>query len=264
MAGPTSVPAFIGVTMPVVFVHGVPETAAIWEPLRHELARTDVVRLSPPGFGAAVPDGFGATADDYLRWLVAELEAIDGPIDLVGHDWGGCHVQRVAATRPDLIRSWCNDVAGCTDPDYVWHDLAQTWQTPGAGEAAIGQMFGGPAEDLAAGLVAAGMTTAAAEATANADGAEMGRCILALYRSATDLPAFDWGTGLPPEQRRPGLVINATEDQYVGGPEFAHRAAERFDAREVVLDGLGHWWMMQDPKRGAAALNDFYTELDNR
>ncbi len=93
---------------------------------------------------------------------------------MAGHDWGGCHVQRVAATRPDLIRSWCNDVAGCTDPDYVWHDLAQTWQTPGAGEAAIGQMFGGPAEDLAAELVAAGMTTAAAEATANADGAEMG------------------------------------------------------------------------------------------
>ncbi|WP_409494251.1 alpha/beta fold hydrolase [Amycolatopsis sp. cmx-11-12] len=249
--------------MPVVFVHGVPETAAIWGPLRGELARTDVITLSPPGFGAAVPDDFGATSDEYLRWLIAELELIDGSIDLVGHDWGGNHVQRVAATRPDLIRSWCNDVAGASDPAYVWHDLAQVWQTPGAGEAAIQQMFGAPFDEQVANLVALGMTTEAAKATAKA-GPEMGKCILALYRSAVDLSAIDWGTGLSTEERRPGLVINATEDQFVGGPEFAHRAAERFGATEAVLDGLGHWWMMQDPTRGAAALNAFYADLDNR
>jgi hypothetical protein len=25
-----------------------------------------------------------------------------------------------------------------------------------------------------------------------------------------------------------------------------------------VLDGLGHWWMLQDPARGAAALTRFW------
>ena len=54
----------------LVLVHGNPETAAIWDPLRAELGRDDVVALSPPGFGAPVPDGFGATSDDYLAWLV--------------------------------------------------------------------------------------------------------------------------------------------------------------------------------------------------
>ncbi len=44
---------------------------------------------------------------------------------------------RLACERPDLIRSWCVDVAGCFAPDYVWHDLARVWQTPGAGEEAI-------------------------------------------------------------------------------------------------------------------------------
>ena len=29
-----------------------------------------------------------ATMAGYHAWLVAELEATDGPIDLVGHDWG--------------------------------------------------------------------------------------------------------------------------------------------------------------------------------
>jgi hypothetical protein len=29
-----------------------------------------------------------------------------------------------------------------------------------------------------------------------------------------------------------------------------------------VLEGLGHWWMVQDPARGAAALTHFWDSLD--
>src|SRR3954447_11410608 len=79
----------------VVFVNGNPETAGIWSPLIAELGRADVVSLAPPGFGAPVPDGFGATADEYLAWLTTELEAIGEPVDLVGHDWGAMHSLRV-------------------------------------------------------------------------------------------------------------------------------------------------------------------------
>jgi pimeloyl-ACP methyl ester carboxylesterase len=122
--------------MPAVFVHGNPETAAIWDELFTHLARKDAVALSPPGFGVPVPPQFDATADAYLHWLAGELERIGGAVDLVGHDWGGAHVLRLAMARPDLIRSWVSDIAGCFEPDYVWHDMAQTWQTPGAGEDA--------------------------------------------------------------------------------------------------------------------------------
>lgn len=249
--------------MPLVLVHGVPETAAIWHPLIRHLGRDDVITLSPPGFGAPVPEGFGATAADYSGWLAGELERIEGPIDLVGHDWGGGHVQRVAALRPDLIRSWCSDIAGTADPEYVWHDLAQLWQAPGAGEATVAAMFGAPLEEQAAGLVELGMTAEAAEASAKAGGPETGACILALYRSALPPAGVDWGLELERAERRPGLVISATEDAFVGGPELAHRSAVRFGAREAVLDGLGHWWMLQDPKQGAAVLNDFHASLDN-
>ena len=78
--------------MSVVLVHGNPETDAIWDPLRTELARDDVIALSPPGFGAPLPENFDVTSDGYLHWLALELEKLDGPIDLVGHDWGGGHV----------------------------------------------------------------------------------------------------------------------------------------------------------------------------
>jgi pimeloyl-ACP methyl ester carboxylesterase len=247
--------------MTLVLVHGNPEVAAIWDPLRAELGRDDVVALSPPGFGAPVPEGFGATSDDYRDWLIGELEGIDGPIDLVGHDWGGGHVQRVAAARPDLLRSWVTDIAGAADPAYVWHDMAQVWQTPGNGEAAVAMMAGLSVEERAAAYVAVGMTPDAARACAEAAGEEMGRCILALYRSAAQPAMTQWGQQLEAAERRPALVIIATDDPYTGGDELARRSAQRFGAEVAVLEGLGHWWMLQDPAAGAVALRNFFASL---
>jgi pimeloyl-ACP methyl ester carboxylesterase len=74
----------IVVAMPAVLVHGVPETPAVWDPLRSFLRRPDVLSLRLPGFGQRAPSGFGATKDDYVDWLVGELENVDEPVDLVG------------------------------------------------------------------------------------------------------------------------------------------------------------------------------------
>ncbi len=43
--------------MTVVFVHGVPETAAIWDPLLDAFGRDDAVALSPPVSGRRYPTG---------------------------------------------------------------------------------------------------------------------------------------------------------------------------------------------------------------
>jgi pimeloyl-ACP methyl ester carboxylesterase len=102
-----------------------------------------VVRLSPPGFGASVPAGWGAAMTEYRQWLVDELGTLGRPVHLVGHDWGGLHALGVAMTRPDLLASWSSDVLGLLDPGYAWHGLARTWQTPGKGEAAIAAMTRG-------------------------------------------------------------------------------------------------------------------------
>ncbi len=76
--------------MTKVFLHGNPETAAIWQPLAIELERlgvSDVLFLSPPGFGAPTPPHWAATQSDYTDWLIEEVERIDAPVDIVGHDW---------------------------------------------------------------------------------------------------------------------------------------------------------------------------------
>ena len=74
--------------MPVVFVHGVPDTQRVWDAVVSRLERKDVVRLSLPGFGCALPKGFSATKEAYVEWLLGGLGELAGPIDLVGHDWG--------------------------------------------------------------------------------------------------------------------------------------------------------------------------------
>ena len=105
------------------------------------------------------------------------------------------------------------------------------------------------------------MTEDAARSCAAASDAEMGRCILALYRSAAQPKMSEWGAELAAAERRPGLVIIATEDHYTGGEVLARRSAERFGAQVAVLPGLGHWWMLQDPAAGAKVLADFFATL---
>jgi pimeloyl-ACP methyl ester carboxylesterase len=247
--------------MTIVLVHGNPETDAIWGPLVDALQRDDVVRLSPPGFGAPLPDGFAATLVAYRDWLEEQLSAFDEPIDLVGHDWGGGHVVNVVMHRPELVRSWASDIVGVFDADYVWHDLAQIWQTPGEGEQLVDSMLGGAIEDRAEQMTALGIPQHIATSIAAAQGPEMGRAILSLYRSARQPAMAEAGRALENAAARPGLSLLATDDPYVGSDELRRRAADRAGARTEVLDQLGHWWMVQDPARGAAALTRFWEAI---
>jgi pimeloyl-ACP methyl ester carboxylesterase len=214
-----------------------------------------------PGFGAPAPEGFGATKEEYVDWLAGELQAIGEPVDLVGHDWGGGFVLRLACTRPELLRSWVSDVAGLLDPDYVWHDFAQLWQTPGAGEQWVADTVAAPNSETEALLVGVGVTPEAATEFVGALDEEMGRCILALYRSAAQPAMQEWSADIEAAAARPGLVITASEDPFTGGPDKSRRVAGRLGARFEQLDGLGHWWMLEDPRRGARVLDNFWAQL---
>ena len=247
--------------MTVVFVHGNPETSAIWGPLIQALNRDDIVTLSPPGFGAPLPDGFDPTYLAYRDWLEDELQQIDGPVDLVGHDWGGGHVVNVVMHRPELVRSWVSDIVGVFDPEYVWHDLAQIWQTPDAGEEYVAAMVSGTSEERIAAVAAMGVGPEVAPALVAAQNADMGAAILRLYRSAAQPVLAEAGVALGNATARPGLAILATEDHFVGSHEIRRRAADRAGARTEVLDGLGHWWMIEDPARGAEVLTRFWAAL---
>jgi pimeloyl-ACP methyl ester carboxylesterase len=240
--------------MPAVLVHGVPDTHRLWNPLRSHLERSDVVAVSLPGFGASMPPSFPATKEAYVEWLIGEVERIGVPVDLVGHDWGSLLVQRLVSLRPDLIRTWaCGD--GPVDVDYVWHDLAQQWQTPEVGEQVMA-MF--TQDALAEGLAAGGVPQAYARETARYVDATMKDAILRLYRSAVHV-GREWQADVE-KITRPSLVLWAKEDPYVA-PVFAERLAARVGGELVLFEGCGHWWPLERPAEAAAALEGFWKKF---
>jgi pimeloyl-ACP methyl ester carboxylesterase len=240
--------------MPAFLVHGVPDTHRLWDALRSHLSRRDVLAPSLPGFGRAVPPGFDATKETYVEWLVGEIERVGEPVDLVGHDWGALLVQRVVSLRPDLIRTWaCGN--GPIDREYVWHDLAQQWQTPGVGEAIMAAMT---TDALAEGLPASGIPAAEARAVAEQVDDLMKDCILRLYRSAVHV-GEEWEDGVA-RITRPGLILWGADDPYVA-PRFAERLAARVGGELLLLEGCGHWWPRERPAEAASALERFWARV---
>ena len=112
-----------------VFVHGVPDTPAMWRPLLGALALPESETSCPalPGFSVPIKPGFDCSKEAYASWLVDLIEhhaKESGPVDLVGHDWGALLVIRAACLRPDLVRGWA--VANALpEKDYEWHRTAR-------------------------------------------------------------------------------------------------------------------------------------------
>lgn len=233
----------------------------MWSLLLKHLHRDDVVMLEPPGFGGAVPPGWTATVGEYQRWLADELGALTGPVDLVGHDWGGLLTVLVAMDPPTHLRSWVSDELGAFDPGYVWHDLAKTWQEEGTGEAAVRQLLEGGADGRVGSMVAAGMPESIARELAAAFNEDTASVILPLYRSARQPFLQAAGKHLERAAARPGLGVIAPEDPTAGTLAARRTCAARAGAAVVELPGLSHWWMTEDPAAAAAALNGFWDGL---
>ncbi|BCJ56499.1 hydrolase [Actinoplanes sp. NBRC 14428] len=255
--------------MTAVFVHGVPETGVVWRALREELEATGVgtVALGLPGFGSERPAGFGATKDDYAAWLAGALRDLVGPIDLVGHDWGAGLVARVATAFDVPLRSWAIDCASVLHEDYVWHPMAQVWRTPGQGEewmaAFVAAGRGGTGErGEPAWLKNALLEVAGADAGELEAGIDdtMGGCILDLYRSATPNIHAGWAAELSRPAPAPGLVLRATGDT-LDDPARSAEVAARLGARTAQVEGVSHFWMMEDPAAAAKTLREFWSSL---
>ena len=123
-------------------------------------------------------------------------------------------MQRAVSLRPDLIRTWaCGD--GPIDVEYVWHDVAQQWQTPGVGEELMKSFTPEASVDA---LSAAGVPRVAAEESVRHFDDTMKDCILRLYRSAVNV-GREWQADVE-KVTRPALILWAKDDPYVA-PVFA-------------------------------------------
>src|ERR1700761_3957117 len=104
---------------PVLAVHGFGGSSTNWTDLMHLLSRPDAApragadspaytceALDLPGFGFSPPAEASCTVSGQATLVARLLEQRGrGPVHLVGTSFGGAVCTRVAATRPDLIRT---------------------------------------------------------------------------------------------------------------------------------------------------------------
>ncbi|MET7933628.1 alpha/beta hydrolase [Streptomyces sp. NPDC005322] len=93
---------------PALFVHGLGGSSQNWSALMEQLAdRVDGEALDLPGFGdSPPPDDGDYSINGHARAVIRHLDASGrGPVHLVGNSMGGAITTRVAAARPDLVRT---------------------------------------------------------------------------------------------------------------------------------------------------------------
>ncbi|MEV4442824.1 alpha/beta hydrolase [Streptomyces sp. NPDC049577] len=93
---------------PALYVHGLGGSSQNWSALMERLADdVDGEALDLPGFGdSPPPDDGDHSITGYARVVIRYLDASErGPVHLAGNSMGGAVVTRVAAVRPDLVRT---------------------------------------------------------------------------------------------------------------------------------------------------------------
>jgi pimeloyl-ACP methyl ester carboxylesterase len=235
----------------VVFLHGNPGSSEDWLDLLQS-AGEFVRAIAPdmPGYGKSErPRQFDYTVKGYAHFLKSLLEALGlDRVHLVLHDFGGPWGLEWAAEHPAHIASLTLINCGVL-PGYRWHKFARIWQTP-----VIGEIFQ---------LIA---TRRAFRALLNADNPkpfpdifvnrmfddsdwQMKRGVLALYRASRDLSSTSARLGETLKQLSlPALVVWGAGDKYIP-VRFAEIQKQFFKADVHVLEGSGHWPMIDDPSQ---------------
>ena len=272
-----SAPAVAGAE-PALFVHGLGGSATNWTDLMDLLRQPpDDERDGPPlagealdlpGFGFSPVPADGDYSVDARARAVCDLIDRRGywPVHLVGNSMGGAVCVRVAARRPDLVRSLTLISPALPDlrPRVLPLRLALIC-TPGAGPWLLNRALRVPAEartsivikDCFADPALVHPLRVAEEAAELARRDGLGYAGQVLLSSARGLVAEYMRRGPRSLWRDavkitvPTLVIYGSHDRLVR-PAMAALAARSFrTARVVVLPRMGHVAMMERPDRVA-------------
>jgi pimeloyl-ACP methyl ester carboxylesterase len=212
---------------PVLYVHGVPDSAEMWTPF---LERTGGIAVDLPGFGeSGKPADWPYSLEGYAAFLPAFLDHLGvDRVRLVAHDWGavgltlGVRIERLVAI--DVLPAL---------PGHRWPWIARVWRAPVAGELAMGFTSRLLLRQLG------GLTPAHADEVLRHFDHGTQRAILKLYRSAREnriaLDAI----------AAPALVLWGEQDRFLG-PVWAGRIAAALggETRVEIVPGAGHWpWL---------------------
>lgn len=240
----------------LVLGHGLLFSTSMWrhqiEALRGEYR---CVAVDWRGQGSTPPPGSGYDMDTLYADLVALIEHLDvGPVHYAGLSMGGFVGLRLAARRPDLVRSLIlvDTSAGPEDPGNVsrYRLLARIYGLLGFGPLK-GQvapiMFSRP-----------WLATPAGKETVRTWTAELAR----QQRKGVKQAILGVVDRLPVAEElgaitAPTLVVVGSEDPATPVAKAEAIAEAVRDSRLDVLTGVGHVSTLEDPERVTALMRDF-------
>jgi haloalkane dehalogenase len=243
--------------VPVLLLHGFPESSYMWRHLMSAIAASGRRAIAPdlPGYGDSPPDPPGTwehhvdAVERFRRGLGLDRVA------LVVHDWGGLIGLRWACEHPGAVTALVVSNTGFF-PDGEWHEMAKTMRTKGEGEALVrgvsreglGAMLGG---------IGRGFDQEAVDEYWKAFASEEGRQgMLELYRSG-DFEKLEpyqdklAGLGIPM------LVLWGENDEYAPVTAAYRFGKEVPGAELVVVEGAGHFVFEDEPERCAREVTGF-------
>jgi pimeloyl-ACP methyl ester carboxylesterase len=249
---------------PALFVHGLEGSSRNWTDLM-DLLRPVLAceAVDLPGFGDSPPRADGRYSIAALaRTVIALISKREAPVHLVGNSLGGAVCVKVAATRPELIRS-LTLVSPALPDSRPRLDLIRfpVMSLPRVGPRLVRQYQVLPPERRVADVITTcfgepalfQQARFATEVTELSRRDELGYAASVLIGSVRTLTAEFVRQGRHSAWRdaarvtAPTLVIYGSRDRLVDA-RMAGRAAHQFaDARVVVLPRTGHVAHMERP-----------------
>jgi pimeloyl-ACP methyl ester carboxylesterase len=270
---------------PVLLVHGLGGSATNWTDLMDLLSgphgpavgpsspRLSCAALDLPGFGFSPPGQGGYSIRAHARTLISLIEHLGtAPTHLIGNSMGGAVIAKVAAHRPDLVRSLT--LVSPALPDLRPRPLPlrlMVVTAPGIGPALLDRIARQPAADRTDMSIRELYADPALMHPLRRDQevAELlrrdglGYAGTALIGSARSLIAEYFKVGRRSLWRdaeattAPALILHGSSDRLVN-PVMAVKAARSFRAaRVVVFPQVGHVAMMERPGCVATEIRSF-------
>jgi pimeloyl-ACP methyl ester carboxylesterase len=273
---------------PAVFLHGLGGSATNWTDLMSLLrepagegSALDCTAVDLPGFGYSPPPADRDYSVSAHAAAVASLIDRLGtwPVHLIGNSMGGALATRVAARRPDLVRTLVLISPAMPDirPRPLPIRLAMV-TGPGIGPAIMRALRRLPADQRADRTIRDLFNDPAAMHPARRQ-EEIAEIIRrdglayadeALLRSARGLvmeyftigPRSLWGDAA--RTTAPALILHGGHDRLVN-PVMAAKAARAYKGgRVLVLPGVGHVAMMEKPVLVAREVSSFLAAVQAR
>jgi pimeloyl-ACP methyl ester carboxylesterase len=235
---------------PAIFLHGNPDTHAVWNTTIAALPQLRCFAPDLPGFGkSTAPDDHDLSLEAQAAFVLGIADALRlDRVHVVVHDIGGNYGLAFAALHPERVASLTvfNTI---WSPSYRWHFWGRVWRTRVLGEAAmklsIRPLFINQIRRGSKAMPRDYMELAFAELTPATK-----RHVLRYYRAMSPPVWQGWDTKLLAAKLKT-QVIWGDQDPFIP-PRFA--SGFGVEPRHTPH---GHWLMAEDPQLAANAIADF-------